>query len=122
MWPSDNWYISTGRGYISLATADKKKDIINDKTYSIDNFNKLLRQNEDLENELREVKEINKNQEKMILEKTEVNDYRIDPLSCIKNPAKSRYEFTTVSGKPLHILLRWKNGNGIAFPSFQISW
>ena len=59
--------------------------------------------------------------EKMILEKTNVDDYRIDPSSCIKNPAKSRYEFTTVSGKPLHILLRWKNGNGIAFPSFQIS-
>jgi hypothetical protein len=59
--------------------------------------------------------------EKMILKKTNVDDYRIDPSSCIKNPAKSRYEFTTVSGKPLHILLRWKNGNGIAFPSFQIS-
>jgi len=59
--------------------------------------------------------------EKMILEKTNVDDYRIHPSSCIKNPAKSRYEFTTVSGKPLHILLRWKNGNGIAFPSFQIS-
>ena len=58
---------------------------------------------------------------RMILEKTNVDDYRIDPSSCIKNPAKSRYEFTTVSGKPLHILLRWKNGNGIAFPSFQIS-
>jgi len=59
--------------------------------------------------------------EKMILEKTNINDYRIDPSSCIKNPAKSRYEFTTISGKPLHVLLRWKNGNGIAFPSFQIS-
>lgn len=45
------------------------KDIINDKTYSIDNFNKLLKKYEDLEDELREIKEINKNQEKIILEK-----------------------------------------------------
>lgn len=45
------------------------KDIINDKTYSIDNFNKLLKKYEDLEDEHRELKEKNKNQEKIILEK-----------------------------------------------------
>ena len=33
------------------------KDIIHSKTYSIDNFNSLLKQNEDLLNELRELKE-----------------------------------------------------------------
>ena len=33
------------------------KDIIHSKTYSIDNFNNLLKQNEDLLNELRELKE-----------------------------------------------------------------
>ena len=27
----------------------------------------------------------------------------------------------TISGKKIKILLRWKNGNGIAFPAFQIS-
>lgn len=27
---------------------------------------------------------------------------------------------TTVSGKPIQIMLRWKNGNGIAYPAFQI--
>jgi hypothetical protein len=51
---------------------------------------------------------------------------RIDPaeyniVSCIKNPAKSRYECETQTGKKINVLLRWKNGNGIAFPAFQIS-
>jgi hypothetical protein len=51
---------------------------------------------------------------------------RIDPadyiiVSCVKNPAKSRYECETESGKKINVLLRWKNGNGIAFPAFQIS-
>jgi hypothetical protein len=41
--------------------------------------------------------------------------------SYIKNPAKSRYEATTKSNKKINILLRWKNGNGIAYPAFQIS-
>ena len=45
------------------------KDIIHSKTYSIDNFNRLMKQNEDLENETRELKEINKNQDVMIIEK-----------------------------------------------------
>jgi hypothetical protein len=45
------------------------KDIINDKTYSIDNFNKLLKKYEDLEDENRELKEKNKNNEKIIFEK-----------------------------------------------------
>jgi len=34
---------------------------------------------------------------------------------------KNRYIATTKSGKIMNILLRWKNGNGIAFPAFQIS-
>ena len=41
--------------------------------------------------------------------------------SYIKDPDKQRYMATTKSGNILKILLRWKNGNGIAFPSFQIS-
>lgn len=46
-------------------------------------------------------------------------DYMI--VSCIKNPEKSRYECATQSGKKINVLLRWKNGNGIAFPAFQIA-
>ena len=57
----------------------------------------------------------------IILEKTNIDDYIIDPASYIKNPQKFRFECQSVNGKPIHILLRWKNGNGIAFPSFQIS-
>ena len=41
--------------------------------------------------------------------------------SYIKDPEKQRYLATTKSGNILKILLRWKNGNGIAFPAFQIS-
>ena len=34
---------------------------------------------------------------------------------------KNRYFVYTKSGNKLKVLLRWKNGNGIAFPAFQIS-
>jgi hypothetical protein len=53
------------------------------------------------------------------LERVNPADYTI--VSSIKNPEKSRYECVTQSGKKIHVLLRWKNGNGIAFPAFQIS-
>lgn len=53
------------------------------------------------------------------LQRVNPADYNI--VSCIKNPEKSRYECVTQSGKKIHVLLRWKNGNGIAFPAFQIS-
>jgi hypothetical protein len=53
------------------------------------------------------------------LQRVDPADYNI--VSCIKNPAKSRYECETESGKKINVLLRWKNGNGIAFPAFQIS-
>ena len=46
------------------------KDIIHSKTYSIDNFNRIMKLNEDLENENRELKEKNKSQELMITEKS----------------------------------------------------
>ena len=45
------------------------------------------------------------------------NDYIIE--SYIKDT--NRYIATTKSGKKIKILLRWKNGNGIAYPAFQIS-
>ena len=47
------------------------------------------------------------------------DDYIIE--SYIKNPEKSRYEAVTKTQKKINILLRWKNGNGIAYPAFQIS-
>lgn len=53
------------------------------------------------------------------IQTTNNDDYII--VSCSKNPEKSRYEALTKSGKKINILLRWKNGNGIAYPAFQIS-
>lgn len=49
----------------------------------------------------------------------DMNNYQL--ISCEKCPEKSYYLATSLSGKKIRILLRWKNGNGIAFPSFQIS-
>jgi hypothetical protein len=50
----------------------------------------------------------------------------IDPknyeiVSYKKEPELQRYVATTKTGIILKILLRWKNGNGIAYPAFQIS-
>lgn len=50
---------------------------------------------------------------------SEMNNYQL--ISCVKYPEKAYYLATSLSGKKIKILLRWKNGNGIAFPSFQIS-
>ncbi len=54
------------------------------------------------------------------LESMEPGDYKI--VECIKNPELSRYECKTQTGGKLNILLRWRNGNGIAFPAFQVSY
>ena len=47
----------------------------------------------------------------------ENDDYILE--SYVKT--KNSYIATTKSGKKIKILLRWKNGNGIAYPAFQIS-
>jgi hypothetical protein len=57
--------------------------------------------------------------DKFYIQETNSNDYIIE--SYIKNPEKSRYDALTKSQKKINILLRWKNGNGIAYPAFQIS-
>jgi len=56
---------------------------------------------------------------KLYLETINLNDYIIAEIT--KDPKKNRYIAKTKSDRNLKILLRWKNGNGIAFPSFQIS-
>ena len=53
------------------------------------------------------------------IQRTNNDDYIID--SYTKNPDKSIYQAITKTGKKMKILLRWKNGNGIAYPAFQIS-
>jgi hypothetical protein len=47
------------------------------------------------------------------------DDYEL--VSYVKDPTYSRYIATSKTGRELKILLRWKNGNGVAFPAFQIS-
>lgn len=47
-----------------------------------------------------------------------LDDYEF--VSVSKNPELNRYELTSISGKVIKVLLRWKNGNGVAFPAFQI--
>jgi hypothetical protein len=56
---------------------------------------------------------------KFIVQRPNMENYQI--LSVSKNPEKNRYECLSKSGVKLYVLLRWKNGNGIAFPAFQIS-
>lgn len=53
------------------------------------------------------------------LETIDEKQYNI--VNVTKEPKKNRYIATTEAGKKIKILLRWKNGNGIAFPAFQIS-
>jgi len=53
------------------------------------------------------------------LQRVNPDDYTI--VARHKNSTKSRFECETASGKKINVLLRWKNGNGIAFPAFQIS-
>lgn len=43
-------------------------------------------------------------------------------IVCVKkDPDRSQFIAECQNGSQLHILLRWKNGNGIAYPAFQIS-
>ena len=48
-----------------------------------------------------------------------IDDYNL--VRWEKYPEKFKYIAYSASGKQIDILLRWKNGNGIAFPAFQIS-
>ena len=53
------------------------------------------------------------------VEKPSMDDYTIQSL---ENTSWRGHTIrgTTVSGHPIQIMLRWKNGNGIAYPAFQI--
>jgi len=53
------------------------------------------------------------------LERVNMEDYKL--VSYEKCPKRYMFIATSLSGKKIKILLRWKNGNGIAYPAFQIS-
>jgi len=50
-----------------------------------------------------------------------VNMDNYELMSYESQPSKSRFVATSKTGNKIKILLRWKNGNGIAYPAFQIS-
>lgn len=54
-------------------------------------------------------------------EKEHVNMDDFELVSCVKNPKLSRYEVKTKTNLTINILLRWKNGNGVAYPALQVS-
>lgn len=56
---------------------------------------------------------------KICLEKVNINDLKI--ISVKNEPSKKCFICKTQTNKQIKILLRWKNGNGIAYPAFQIS-
>jgi len=56
---------------------------------------------------------------KFIMQCPNSDDYEI--VGVTKNPVLFRYDCVSRNGKKMKVLLRWKNGNGIAFPAFQIS-
>ncbi len=55
---------------------------------------------------------------KIYHETMDIDDYTIDGNKITKKPPY--FKCKTISGKNINILFRWKNGNGIAFPAFQI--
>jgi hypothetical protein len=52
-----------------------------------------------------------------VLQYPNMDDYIIESFEKKEN----KYICTCKSGNKMNVLLRWKNGNGIAFPAFQIS-
>jgi len=57
--------------------------------------------------------------DKIYYESVNLDNYIITDVS--KEPMYNRFIANTKKGNKLKILLRWKNGNGIAYPAFQIS-
>ena len=53
------------------------------------------------------------------METVDMDEY--DLVHVEPEPSKYRFMVTTKTGRVLKVLLRWKNGNGIAYPAFQIS-
>ena len=53
------------------------------------------------------------------METVDMDEYELESVES--EPSKSRFMVTTKTGRTLKVLLRWKNGNGIAYPAFQIS-
>lgn len=89
------------------------KNFIKNTDLNTEKLNQYLIQSQD-----KKIYLLFKNDE-FYLQYSNPEDYIIETYE--KQPEKYRYIATTKSNKKVKILLRWKNGNGIAFPAFQIS-
>ena len=86
-------------------------DFISETDLDVEKLNQYLLQSQD-----EKIYLLYKNGE-FHLQFSNPDDYIIQSYEKQSN----RYLATSTSGKIIKILLRWKNGNGIAYPAFQIS-
>jgi len=95
----------------NTSSSDCISEFISETEIDIEKLNQYLRQTQN-----EKIYILYKNRE-FHLQFSEPNDYIIQSYEKQTN----RYLATTKSNKKVKILLRWKNGNGIAYPAFQIS-
>lgn len=99
--------------YMKKISKDSISDFVSKNYINIDKLNEYLKKSQ--KNKIYMLYK----EKSLYFEEHNESDYLIK--SCEKEPSLSRYKAKTVSGNTLKILIRWKNGNGVAFPAFQIS-
>jgi len=99
--------------YMKKISKDSISDFVFKNEINIDKLNEYLKNSQK-----NKIYMLYKNKS-LYFEEHNMDDYLIE--SCEKEPSLSRYKGKTKSGNILKILIRWKNGNGVAFPAFQIS-
>lgn len=99
--------------YMKKISKDSISDFVSKNYINIDKLNEYLKKSQ--KNKIYMLYK----EKSLYFEEHNVSDYLIK--TCEKEPSLSRYKAKTESGNTLKILIRWKNGNGVAFPAFQIS-
>jgi len=99
--------------YMKKISKDSISDFVSKNDINIDKLNEYLK------NSQKNKKYMLYKEKSLYFEEHNESDYLIK--SYEKEPSLSRYKAKTESGNTLKILIRWKNGNGVAFPAFQIS-
>lgn len=99
--------------YMKKLSSDCISEFVSKNDINIDKLNEYLK------NSQKNKKYMLYKKKSLYFEEHNSDDYLIK--SCEKEPSLYRYKVKTESGNILKILIRWKNGNGVAFPAFQIS-
>lgn len=99
--------------YMKKISKDSISDFVSKNDINIGKLNEYLKKSQ------ANKKYMLYKEKSLYFEEHNVSDYLIK--TCEKEPSLSRYKAKTESGNTLKILIRWKNGNGVAFPAFQIS-